>query len=73
MNEGFVLLSEEGNDVREGKNRLFEVIEEMDEEMRKGLCERLSEMGGHFECVLEGLFGGGRGEVKVRDGKDLVK
>ncbi|MCY7593352.1 chromosome segregation protein SMC, partial [Bacillus altitudinis] len=72
VNERFLFLTEQRNDLTEAKNTLFQVIEEMDQEMTKRFSETFSQIRGHFESVFQALFGGGRADLKLTDPNDLL-
>ncbi|MCW1835649.1 chromosome segregation protein SMC [Bacillus xiamenensis] len=72
VNERYLFLTEQRNDLTEAKNTLFQVIEEMDQEMTKRFSETFSQIRGHFESVFQALFGGGRADLKLTDPNDLL-
>ncbi|MEC0754243.1 chromosome segregation protein SMC [Bacillus haynesii] len=73
VNERYIFLSEQKDDLLEAKNTLFKVIEEMDEEMTKRFAETFAQISSHFEDVFRALFGGGRAELKLTDPNDLLQ
>lgn len=73
VNERYLFLSEQKDDLLEAKNTLFKVIEEMDEEMTKRFAETFAQISSHFEDVFRALFGGGRAELKLTDPNDLLQ
>ncbi|NPC92546.1 chromosome segregation protein SMC [Bacillus sp. WMMC1349] len=72
VNERYVFLTEQKDDLLEAKNTLFQVIEEMDDEMTKRFAETFTQIRSHFEEVFRALFGGGRAELKLTDPEDLL-
>ncbi|MCY8970280.1 chromosome segregation protein SMC [Bacillus atrophaeus] len=72
VNERYEFLSEQKNDLTEAKNTLFQVIEEMDEEMTKRFNDTFVQIRSHFDHVFRSLFGGGRAELKLTDPNDLL-
>lgn len=73
VNERYVFLTEQRDDLLEAKNTLFQVIEEMDEEMTKRFSDTFQQIRSHFEDVFRALFGGGRAELKLTDPNDLLQ
>jgi chromosome segregation protein len=70
--ERFTFLSEQRNDLTEAKDTLYEVIGEMDEEMKRRFEQTFNAIRAHFESVFQALFGGGRAELKLTDPNDLL-
>ncbi|KKB75631.1 MULTISPECIES: chromosome segregation protein SMC [Bacillus] len=73
VNERYVFLTEQRDDLLEAKNTLFQVIEEMDEEMTKRFSDTFQQIRSHFEDVFRALFGGGRAELNLTDPNDLLQ
>ncbi|MEC1502100.1 chromosome segregation protein SMC [Bacillus sonorensis] len=73
VNERYTFLTEQKDDLLEAKNTLFQVIEEMDEEMTKRFSETFAQISSHFEDVFRALFGGGRAELRLTDPNDLLQ
>lgn len=72
VNERYKFLSEQKEDLTEAKNTLFQVIEEMDEEMTKRFNDTFVQIRSHFDHVFRSLFGGGRAELRLTDPNDLL-
>ncbi|WP_299087083.1 chromosome segregation protein SMC [uncultured Metabacillus sp.] len=72
VNERFTFLSEQRNDLTEAKDTLYQVIDEMDEEMKRRFEQTFNAIRSHFESVFQALFGGGRAELKLTDPNDLL-
>lgn len=72
VNERYKFLSEQKEDLTEAKNTLFQVIEEMDEEMTKRFNDTFVQIRSHFDQVFRSLFGGGRAELRLTDPNDLL-
>ncbi|OAS83366.1 chromosome segregation protein SMC [Metabacillus litoralis] len=70
--ERFTFLSEQRNDLTEAKDTLYEVIGEMDEEMKRRFEQTFNAIRAHFESVFQALFGGGRAELKLTDPNDIL-
>ncbi|OPA77548.1 chromosome segregation protein SMC [Paenibacillus selenitireducens] len=63
VNERFVFLSEQKDDLIEAKTTLYQVIREMDEEMAKRFKETFDAIRREFVIVFSKLFGGGRADL----------
>ena len=70
--ERYTFLSEQKDDLLEAKNTLYQVIDEMDEEMKRRFSETFYAIREQFEVVFQQLFGGGRAELKLTDPDDLL-
>lgn len=72
VSERFTFLSEQQNDLQEAKDTLFQVIDEMDDEMKKRFETTFTSIRSHFESVFQALFGGGRADLRLTDPNDLL-
>lgn len=72
VSERYEFLLEQKNDLQEAKETLFQVIDEMDEEMKKRFEETFYGIRSHFESVFQSLFGGGRADLSLTDPTDLL-
>lgn len=72
VSERFTFLTEQRDDLMEAKDTLYQVIDEMDEEMKKKFEQTFNAIRSHFESVFQALFGGGRAELKLTDPNDLL-
>lgn len=72
VSERYEFLTEQKTDLEEAKDTLFEVINEMDDEMKKRFSKTFSAIRSHFEPVFNALFGGGRADLKLTDPNDLL-
>ncbi|MBD3106758.1 chromosome segregation protein SMC [Bacillus sp. AGMB 02131] len=70
--ERFTFLTEQKADLQEAKDTLFQVIDEMDEEMKRRFKETFDGISNEFESVFQQLFGGGRAQLKLTDPDDLL-
>ncbi|KAB7708023.1 chromosome segregation protein SMC [Bacillus aerolatus] len=70
--ERHTFLEEQRADLQEAKDTLFQVIEEMDEEMTKRFKETFEAVRSQFLPVFQALFGGGRAELKLTNPDDLL-
>lgn len=72
VSERYEFLSEQKRDLQEAKDTLLQVIDEMDEEMKKRFEQTFNGIRTHFESVFRALFGGGRADLKLTDPDDLL-
>jgi chromosome segregation protein len=70
--ERYEFLNEQRTDLQEAKDTLFQVIEEMDEEMKKRFQQTFEGIREHFEPVFRALFGGGRADLRLTVPEDLL-
>lgn len=70
--ERYTFLTEQKADLQEAKETLFQVIDEMDEEMKRRFKETFDGISNEFEVVFQQLFGGGRAELKLTNPDDLL-
>ncbi|MFP7296101.1 chromosome segregation protein SMC [Neobacillus niacini] len=72
VSERYEFLNEQKNDLKEAKDTLYQVIDEMDIEMKKRFEETFTGIREHFEPVFRALFGGGRADLKLTQPEDLL-
>ncbi|MBS4172486.1 chromosome segregation protein SMC [Bacillus sp. FJAT-49736] len=72
VSERYEFLKEQQTDLLEAKETLFQVIDEMDEEMKRRFEETFASIRRYFEPTFQALFGGGRAELKLTDPSDLL-
>ncbi|HEY2421341.1 MAG TPA: chromosome segregation protein SMC [Neobacillus sp.] len=72
VSERYEFLHEQKTDLQEAKNTLFQVIEEMDIEMKKRFQQTFEGIRTHFEPVFQALFGGGRADLRLTEPGDLL-
>ncbi|KAB2337473.1 chromosome segregation protein SMC [Cytobacillus depressus] len=72
VSERYEFLLEQKNDLQEAKDTLFQIIDEMDTEMKKRFQQTFEGIRFHFEAVFQSLFGGGRADLKLTDPNDLL-
>ncbi|MGM9924163.1 MAG: chromosome segregation protein SMC [Bacillus sp. (in: firmicutes)] len=72
VSERFRFLTEQREDLLEAKETLFQVIDEMDVEMKRRFEETFNGIRDQFERVFQQLFGGGRAELKLTNPQDLL-
>lgn len=72
ISERYDFLKEQQTDLVDAKKTLYEVIGEMDEEMKDRFGETFSQIKEAFANVFKQLFGGGNAELKLTDPKNLL-
>ena len=73
LNERYSFLTEQRNDLTEAKKTLYQVIDEMDEEMVSRFETTFKQVKKEFETVFKQLFGGGHAELKLTDPSNLLE
>lgn len=66
-------MTEQKDDLEEGKAKLVKVIEEMTEVMKKQFIEQFKLININFSEVFKTLFHGGRAEIKLGDEKNVLE
>jgi chromosome segregation protein len=72
VSERYEFLNEQKNDLQEAKDTLYQVIDEMDTEMKKRFEQTFFGIREHFDPVFRALFGGGRADLKLTNPEDLL-
>lgn len=72
VSERYQFLTVQKNDLMEAKNTLHQVIQEMDEEMKKRFESSFYSIKAEFEQVFKELFGGGRADLVLTNPDDLL-
>ncbi len=72
VSERYEFLNEQKTDLQEAKDTLYQVIDEMDTEMKKRFEQTFTGIREHFEPVFRALFGGGRADLKLTNPEDLL-
>ncbi|MGE8204114.1 chromosome segregation protein SMC [Heyndrickxia sp. NPDC080065] len=72
VSERYRFLMEQQTDLVSAKETLLQIIDEMDEEMKKRFKETFAAVRFHFEPIFKELFGGGRAELKLTNPDDLL-
>lgn len=72
ISERYEFLNEQRSDLQEAKDTLFQVIGEMDTEMKKRFEETFIAIRSHFEPTFQALFGGGRADIRLTSPEDLL-
>ncbi len=72
ISERYEFLSSQKADLEEAKDTLYQVIEEMDQEMKKRFSLTFYSIKEQFEFVFKSLFGGGRADLILTNPQDLL-
>jgi chromosome segregation protein len=72
VSERYEFLLEQKTDLQEAKDTLFQVIDQMDEEMKRRFSHTFDGIRTHFEPVFQALFGGGHAELKLTNPNDIL-
>lgn len=72
VSERYEFLLEQKTDLQEAKDTLFQVIDEMDVEMKRRFEETFEGIRFHFESVFQSLFGGGKADLRLTQPNDLL-
>ncbi|RAK23340.1 condensin subunit Smc [Anoxybacillus vitaminiphilus] len=72
VSERYQFLMEQKSDLQQAKETLYQVIDEMDQEMKKRFLTTFKQIRVHFEEVFKQLFGGGRADLRLTDPDDLL-
>ncbi|WLD95123.1 chromosome segregation protein SMC [Alkalihalobacillus sp. AL-G] len=72
VSERYNFLIEQRDDLNAAKSTLYELINEMDEEMTRRFSESFFEIREHFRTIFTELFGGGKADLQLTDPEDLL-
>ncbi len=72
VSERYQFLTEQKSDLQQAKDTLYQVIDEMDQEMKKRFLTTFQQIRSHFGEVFKQLFGGGRADLQLTDPNDLL-
>lgn len=73
ISERYTFLQEQRDDLVEGKDTLYEIIHEMDEEMKTRFSETFNQIKDEFSIVFKELFGGGIARLHLTDPNNLLE
>jgi chromosome segregation protein len=65
-------LSRERDDLNEAKTNLEEIIQKINNDSRRLFAETLEVVRGHFQELFRKLFGGGRADIVLEEGIDIL-
>ena len=72
VSERYELLTTQHDDLIEAAKVLEEIIENLDNDMRKQFEEQFAEIRSRFDKVFKELFGGGRGTLELMEDEDIL-
>ncbi|WP_027408164.1 chromosome segregation protein SMC [Anoxybacteroides tepidamans] len=72
VSERYEFLTSQKSDLQQAKETLYQVIDEMDQEMKKRFFSTFQQIRSHFGDVFQQLFGGGRADLQLTDPDDLL-
>lgn len=72
ISQRYELFRTQHDDLIEAEEILKDIIEELDNEMRKQFKEKFSEIRVQFDLVFKELFGGGKGNIELVEGEDIL-
>lgn len=67
VSERYEFLTNQCNDLREGKEKLLTIIDDLNAEMRERFNAGFAEISAEFNKVFAELFGGGEGRLELSD------
>jgi len=73
VSERYELLHTQHDDLIHSEEVLKGIVEELDSEMRKQFEEKFAEIKAQFDVVFKELFGGGKGNIELVEGEDVLE
>lgn len=73
VSERYEFLNTQHHDLVEAEKTLVQIIDELDEAMRKQFKERFKEIKDEFDRVFKQLFGGGKGTLELMEDEDILE
>ena len=73
VSERFYFMDNQRNDLEEAKKTLLDIIEELDQGMRRQFNEKFAEIQREFDKAFKELFGGGRGTLELTEDGDVLE
>lgn len=73
VSERYELLKTQHDDLVESEEKLLQIIEDLDEEMRKQFTEKFADIKSQFDKVFRELFGGGKGTLELVEDEDVLE
>ncbi|BDG35112.1 chromosome segregation protein SMC [Saccharococcus caldoxylosilyticus] len=73
VSERYQFLTEQKADLQQAKETLHQVIDEMDQEMKKRFLSTFEQIRAHFGDVFCQLFGGGNADLRLTDPNNLLE
>ncbi len=73
ISERFFFMKAQHDDLKEAEESLVQVIEELDQGMRRQFEEKFRDIKEEFDTVFRELFGGGKGTLELVEGEDILE
>ncbi len=73
VSERHTFLKGQHDDLVEAEASLIQIIEELDEAMKKQFAEQFSKIASEFNNVFRQLFGGGKGTLELMEDEDILE
>lgn len=73
LSERFEFLQTQKDDLVKSEETLLEIINELDIEMRKQFIEKFAAINTQFDIVFKELFGGGKADLELTEGEDILE
>ena len=73
LSQRYEFLKGQHDDLTRAEETLLQIIEELDEAMRKQFAEQFARISGEFDAVFKELFGGGKGTLELMEDEDILE
>ncbi len=73
VSERYGFLKTQHDDIVEASNKLSEIIDELDSGMREQFAKGFADIQREFDKAFKELFGGGKGELSLVEGEDILE
>ena len=73
VKERFEFLTNQKNDIEAAEKQLIDIINELENQMRKQFAATFSEVQKRFDKVFKELFGGGKGTIALTEEEDVLE
>lgn len=73
ISQRYELLHSQHEDLIHSEEVLKGIVEELDIEMRKQFEEKFAQIKKQFDIVFKELFGGGKGNIEIAEGEDVLE
>lgn len=73
LSERYEFLSAQKEDLIKSEEALLEIINELDTEMRRQFEEKFKAINTQFDLVFKELFGGGKADLELTEGEDILE
>lgn len=73
VSERYTFLKGQHDDLVEAEASLIQIIDELDQAMRKQFAEQFARISKEFDQVFRQLFGGGKGTLELMEDEDILE